>query len=96
MSSSWALPAETRVQQAGELRRQLLTALDGAVDSFELDGSAVCELDTAGLQLLLATAKEAERRGLRLLLRAASPRLRDTLAVLGVQSRFQFLPPHAC
>ena len=49
-----------------------------------LDGSAVREVDGAGLQLLLAAAQAARRRGGTIEWQASSSSLKDAAALLGV------------
>lgn len=55
-----ALTEDLTIYHALEQKQQLLDALAGA-DSLELDLSAVGEMDSAGLQLLLMLKKEALR-----------------------------------
>jgi len=61
-SAGLALIGELTIYRAAELRTQLLAALD-AGRSLAIDLSGVTEIDTAGLQLLLVTARTALARG---------------------------------
>jgi anti-sigma B factor antagonist len=54
---------EMTVYTCGELKPLLLTHLTEHVDVTELDLSGVIELDTAGLQLLLAARRHATDNG---------------------------------
>ncbi|WBY00224.1 STAS domain-containing protein [Ramlibacter tataouinensis] len=75
---AWQGPAT--IYEAPELRRQLLAALQSGRD-FELDLRAVEEIDTAGIQLLAAAQREALDAGRRCALVAASPAVRQALAL---------------
>ena len=81
------LPESLTIETVAELRTHLLEGFDGSGGDLRIDGSAVDEVDGAGIQLLLAAAKEALGRGGVVTL-AASARLEDTLRMLAVEHRF--------
>lgn len=56
------LAGELTILTAAERHRELVSFLDGAGPK-EIDLSAVTELDTAGLQLLVMARREAAQRG---------------------------------
>ena len=92
MSNRW-LPAETSpveltIPHAAVLRAAWLERLAGhpAGEDVELDMSNVQEIDSAGVQLLLALRASLARRGARLALVAPSTATREALATLGVPS----------
>ncbi|MBQ5947357.1 lipid asymmetry maintenance protein MlaB [Massilia sp. ST3] len=75
------IEGELSIYRAAELRQELLAALDGAA-ALDIDLSAVTELDSAGVQLLLAAGKSAHagRKALRLL--APSEAVREVFALI--------------
>jgi anti-anti-sigma regulatory factor len=88
------LPESLTIQTVADVRDLLLRAIAGSTDSVEVDGSAVQEVDGAGVQLLLAAGKEAQQRGCRMSL-GGSRRLLDTLRLLALQDRFSVANPSA-
>lgn len=62
-SNALVLNARLTIQESGELKSQLLGALQQD-ESVTLDGSAVAYVDTAALQALLAFAQDARGRQL--------------------------------
>ncbi len=84
---SLKLPADLRIQSATALRDRLLAALDGT-GPLRLQGGGVARLDTAGLQLLVAAAQEAARRGRELRLAAPSAPLAEGIERLGLHDFF--------
>lgn len=66
-NSLLCIEGEMTIYQATELKQSLLAFLEQG-DELEIDLSAVTEIDTAGVQLLIAAGKTAEARqkGLRL------------------------------
>ncbi|MEV4510072.1 STAS domain-containing protein [Dactylosporangium sp. NPDC049525] len=57
------LDGELTIAVAAEQQARLRAFLQQAAGAFEIDLSGVTELDTAGLQLLLAARREAAQRG---------------------------------
>jgi len=73
------------IREVGEYAAQLRTLLDkGPV---ELDLRGVGSIDTAGLQLLLAAASAAERRGFRLKLHGAQAVQTGAARSLGLEQQ---------
>ena len=66
------------IYHAIEQKQQLMTALEGT-SALELDLAQVGEIDTAGLQLLILTKREAARQGKTLTVVAHSPAVRQTI-----------------
>ncbi len=89
---AWALPESLTIQSVVSVREALLQQLSQPASTFELDGREVQDIDGAGVQLLLATAKEAELRGWQLRLQR-SPRLAATLGLLALEHRFAPMQP---
>lgn len=77
------LPAETTIYAAAALKEALLESL-ARTESLELDLSGVEEFDSAGLQLLLLTRREAAAAGKRLRLIEPSAPVRGVLTLLGL------------
>lgn len=69
-----ALSGELTIYHAAALKTALVTALAEVKQPVELDLSAVTELDTAGLQLVWAVAKQYQGR-----LAAASPAAQELI-----------------
>lgn len=84
-----ALPAQLDIAHAGELKQTLDAAL-AAKSPLILDAAAVEQVDTAGLQLLLAF-----QRARAVHWRDAAPALRDAAALAGLSAALA-LEPEAC
>ncbi|HEX8989671.1 MAG TPA: STAS domain-containing protein [Rhodocyclaceae bacterium] len=80
---SMAIEGELSIYAAAGLRERLLEALD-ATGTLELDLAAVTEMDSAGVQLLLAAAKQAAQQGKTLRLARCSAAVMDALALCGL------------
>lgn len=84
MSSNSALLHRVAVEQdltiyfAAEQKQYLLEAL-AAHEALELDLSAVAEMDTAGLQLLILLKREAQRQGKQVSFCAHSQAVREVI-----------------
>lgn len=87
MSGAFPLPSRLVVQEAGDLHGRLCAAASRARTRLHLDAHAVEDIDGAGLQLLLAAHREAERRQLDFRIERPSAALRRTLAMTGLASR---------
>lgn len=74
-----AIQGEFTIYTAGEWRDRLMS-LPSAAARIELDLADVSEIDTAGLQLLLAGRQEWAQSGRQLALPGASACVRDLLA----------------
>ena len=80
------LEGELTIHTAADRRGALLAMVDAGGD-LDLDLSAVTELDSAGLQLLLLARREAARGGARLTLAAMSQAVADVLAIAHLDNR---------
>lgn len=83
---------ELTIFTVAELRGQLLAALEAGGD-VEVDLSEVGEIDSAGLQWMLAAQKEAEVRKQRLEFSGHSPAVLDVLALCRLEGP---LGPPSC
>lgn len=81
------IEGEMTIYRAGELKALLQTALDGAV-SLEVDLSAVTELDTAGVQILMAAKKTALAKQLEMRLVAHSQAVTEVFETLDLTAHF--------
>ena len=81
------LDNELTIYHALALKQQLMQALERC-QMLELDLSHVSDMDTAGLQLLLLTKREAARTHKRLALVAHNPVVRQTLDFCNLASYF--------
>jgi anti-anti-sigma factor len=70
---------EMTVYTAAELKPALLDALSAAGKAADLDLASVEEFDSAGLQLLLASVRDATARGTSVRILAASAAVREVL-----------------
>lgn len=85
------IEGELSVYRAGELKQVLLEPLE-ASPRLELDLSAVDDIDTAGLQLLLLARREARARGGELRIVAQSAAVDDMLALLQLDAALDNVP----
>ncbi len=81
-SSALALPSSVAIRNARELRQEWLPRATAATVS--VDGAAVGDVDTAGLQLLLAWRRAILAAGGRFEWVAASAALREAAAGVGL------------
>jgi len=79
-----ALGPEMTIAYAAECRITLANALAMTAGDLPLDLSAVTEVDSSALQLLLATRRSLRERGHRLRIVASSAVVRDAAGVLGL------------
>jgi anti-anti-sigma regulatory factor len=88
MSQDLILPAELTIYSAAELRRQLLAHVDAHAedDACRIDGSAVDQVDAAGVQLLVSLARTLSPLGRTLRLGRASPALLAACESLGLSA----------
>ncbi|WP_346728233.1 STAS domain-containing protein [Rubrivivax gelatinosus] len=90
MSPPLCIDGELTIYRASELRESLLAALatlDPGAD-LELDLGGVTDMDSAGVQLLMAAQRSAAAADSRLSLAATSPAVADVLATLGLTAHF--------
>ena len=87
-AASLALDGEVTIYRAAELKPQLLQALAVAGAGLEIDLSAVTELDTAGLRLLMLAKQEARALHRELRLVGHSPAVLEVFELLNVAAYF--------
>lgn len=86
-----ALGPDLTIGQAAAWRVQLLDALCASADNLTLDLSAVTDIDSSGVQLLLATRRSVAERGAALTLEGVPPAVADALAVFGLTPQLDAL-----
>ncbi|HEX5392428.1 MAG TPA: STAS domain-containing protein [Rhodocyclaceae bacterium] len=90
MSKQIAVSGEFTIFNAIALREKFLSALN-ETDSLEVDLSQVSEIDSTGVQLMLAAQREAEERQKGLYFTHLSPVVADVLALTDLSA--SFAPP---
>ncbi|UOD29833.1 STAS domain-containing protein [Massilia violaceinigra] len=80
------LEPELTIYSAAQVRQTLLDALV-ARDALTLDLADVCEVDSAGVQLLLAAMRHAGSQGVALQLAGHSDAVREAFALLGLDAQ---------
>jgi anti-sigma B factor antagonist len=93
-TSGLRLPAELSIQNAAEVRAELLAVLASG-DPLTLDLSEVSEFDTAGLQVLLLARREAVGLNLGFALTDVPSTVLDTLAFVGLDGTLEPIGPSA-
>lgn len=81
------IEGEMTIYRAAELKQTLLASLDQA-EELEVDLTAVTELDTAGVQILILAKQQALARQRKLRLIAHSPAVLDVLELLNLAAYF--------
>jgi anti-sigma B factor antagonist len=81
------LEGELTIYRAAELKQELLAALEPG-GPLDLDLSAVTELDTAGVQLLMLAKKVAGERELPLRLTGHSPAVLEVFELFNLGGHF--------
>ena len=82
-------PAQIRIEDeltiytAADSKQQLMDVL-AAHPAFVVELSAVSEIDTSGVQLLLMVQREAQRLGKTLTLSGASPAVQEVIGLLNL------------
>lgn len=92
-----AIVEDMTIYRALEQKELLLSAL-AVADELELDMSAVGEIDTAGLQLLMLAKRESIEQGKRLIISGHSPAVQQTIAFCNLEVAFgdpMLIPAHA-
>ncbi|MBR0566951.1 STAS domain-containing protein [Azoarcus sp. L1K30] len=82
-----AIVDDMTIYNASAQKQQLLDAL-AVHDEFEIDLSAVAEIDTAGIQLLILVKREAGRLGKRAVLVAHSSAVREVVDFFNLAASF--------
>ncbi len=81
------IEGELTIYRAAELKQALLEALQQC-EELDIDLSAVSEIDTAGIQLLIAAKKAAQAAGKALRLNALSDAVIEVFALLDLGGYF--------
>lgn len=81
------LDADMTIYRASEHKDALLHAL-GETENLEIDLSAVGDIDTAGLQLLILLKREARSRGKQLVLSGHSAAVRQAIDFCNLAAAF--------
>src|SRR5262245_54389765 len=87
-----ALEGVCNIQQAAELKTRLVDALEKGSD-LVIDGSAVEEVDTAVVQLLIAATAAARTRGRSLRWQSPSAALRRCAETIGLAAQLDLDAP---
>ncbi|CAM2155466.1 STAS domain-containing protein [Pararobbsia alpina] len=87
-----ALGAELTIYRAAELRESLLAHLAQPFDVLDIDLSDVAEIDSSGIQLLLATQAAVHSLGRSIVLHDPSEPVRDVCGLLNLGSLFATEP----
>ena len=83
MTGRVVLGVSCTIHEASQLRTQLLEQATHP-GPYEIDGSSVQQIDTAGLQLVVAFALDCLERNIRYVWTGRSPVLDEAIRVLGV------------
>jgi ABC-type transporter Mla MlaB component len=86
--------ASLDIQHIEQVAASLMGRL-AAPGAVTIDLSRVSNVDTAGVQLLLALCNEASGRGMNLEFRGQSAALTEALSLLGLQGKIPAAPSHA-
>ena len=84
-----ALEGELTIYGAAELQARLIAALADAPEGLDIDLAGVTDIDSAGVQLLMATHRTALAGNRRVLLCAPSEAVRDVLDLFDLASFFE-------
>jgi len=84
--ASFALPAVVTMEEGARVMRGVEAALAAATGGLRLDASALDELDTAAIALLLHAQRLARRRGIELQVDGLPTKLLDLARLYGVES----------
>lgn len=85
--SALCIDGEMTIYRAAELKQTLLASLDQP-DALEIDLSAVTELDTAGVQLLILIKELTQEKRQELHLIAHSPAVLEVLELFNLAAYF--------
>lgn len=86
------LPRELVIKTAHLCRELVAPHFDRPAGDIVLDGSAVAQIDAAGLQILLSCDKAASAAGVKVTIAPCSAVLARTLEMAGVAQRFAPAP----
>jgi len=77
--------------QAADYKAQLLDVLEHTETLLEIDLTAIEEIDTAGLQLLLMLQQEAQAQGKQVFFTGSSAAMENVIGILQLRHRFNGL-----
>ncbi len=80
-----SLAGEVTVFNAGAVRDRLISALEDT-DDVDVDLSQVTEIDSAGVQLIVAAKREAEARHKAMHFSGCTPAVLDVVTLLGLSA----------
>lgn len=83
-----AFSGEFTIYRAAEIQAELVAALAACEDGLAIDLTAATEIDSAGVQLLMAASNAARAAGRSVVLVAASEPVREVLALLEMTASF--------
>lgn len=81
--------------QAADYKAQLLDVLEQTETLLEMDLTAIEEIDTAGLQLLLMLQQEAQAQGKQVFFTGVSTAMKNVIDILQLHHRFNCLGDNA-
>ena len=85
---SLAIEGELTIYRAQEIQQQLVGALSAQPPALDIDLSAVTELDSAGVQLLMAAKRAADAAGFSLSLLAHSEAVVEVFGLFNLAAFF--------
>lgn len=88
----FAIDGEFTIYRTAELSQALQTWLSSLAGPARLDLSGVSEMDSAGLQLLLALQRTARERTIALTLAPISPAVREVLRLTALERQLSSEP----
>ena len=88
MNARLTIEGEMSIYRAAELKERLIDALAEADAVLEVDLAGVTEIDTAGVQLLMLTKREADASGRRLRLLSHSRAVATAFELLNLAGFF--------
>lgn len=91
VSNCLVLSEDLSIYHAQEQKQLLLDALAGT-DKLELDLSAVTDIDSSGLQLLILAKREALQQNKQLIIMASSPVVTETISFCRLTAFFEKQP----
>lgn len=96
-ATTFRIDGELTIYRAAELCDALKAAVAGVPEGceFDVDLSEVTEMDSAGVQLLMAARKTARSGGRQLRISAASPAVAEVFQILRLDAHFADLSPTA-
>ncbi len=83
-----ALDGELTIYRAAETRTGLLAAISDSPDGLDIDLAGVTEIDSAGVQLLMAAHRDARARGHRLRITRCNAVVSEAFALFDLHAFF--------